>query len=308
MSLPTQTDAFFLTLKMFGDGKQYSRKDIFDNAIDALTLTEEETKQKTKSGIPIYQSRLGWGISYLERAGLLRKVKRGVYEITPRGEKALQEGVGGKIFLDRLNSVIHTENPWNIGADSNKEASDGAQESNNASCSQHEEKSPQEAIEQAISSLNDSLADELLGMILDQEPYFFEKVVVKLLEGMGYGAGEVTSKSRDGGIDGIITADPLGFDIIYTQAKRYSPNNKVGAPEIQGFIGALGSANKGVFITTSSFLPKAVEVARNCHHAKIELIDGAKLIELMIAYNVGVAVEETYEIKRIDLDFFDELS
>lgn len=308
MSLPTQTDAFYLTLEMFDDGKPHTRKEIFEKAIFELNLDEDDLKQKTGSGELIYRSRVGWGISYLARAGMLKKVKRGVYEITSRGEKALQEGVGGKVFFDRLNSAIHSENPWNIGADSNKEVDAEISESNAVSSSQHEEKSPQETIEQAISSLNDSLADELLGMILDQEPYFFEKVVVKLLEGMGYGAGEVTSKSRDGGIDGIITADPLGFDIIYTQTKRYSPNNKVGAPEIQGFIGALGSANKGVFITTSSFLPKAIEVARNCHHAKIELIDGARLIELMIAYNVGVTVEETYEIKRVDLDFFDELS
>lgn len=299
MALPTQTDAFFLTLTLFGDGKQYSRKDIFKKSIDELSLDAEDVMLKTKSGDLIYESRLSWGISYLARAGLLKKVSRGVYEITPRGKEALKEGIDGKAFSDKLNVIIEEENPWNIGSGRKRDSS---------SSQEHEEKSPQETIEQAISSLNDSLADELLGMILDQEPYFFEKVVVKLLEAMRYGVGKVTSKSKDGGIDGIITGDPLGFDIIYTQAKRYSPDNKVGAPEVQGFIGALGSANKGVFITTSSFLPKAVEVAANCHHAKIELIDGAKLIELMIAYNVGVAVEETYEIKRIDLDFFDDLS
>lgn len=303
MALPTQTDAFYITLEMFSDGLPHTRKEIFDKAISAISLSDEEVKEKTKSGTPIYASRLGWGISYLERAGMLKKVRRGVYEITPRGEQALQDGVDGKEFLYKLNALIDEENPWNIGADANKETTDVVQ-----SESSHDEKSPQEAIEQAISSLNDSLASELLSMILDHDPYVFEKIVVKLLEVMGYGVGEVTSKSNDGGIDGIITADPLGFEAIYTQAKRYSPSNKVGAPEIQGFIGALRNANKGVFITTSSFQPAAIEVANSCLYAKIKLIDGEELINLMIKYNVGVTVEDTYEIKRIDLDFFDELS
>lgn len=303
MSLPTQTDAFYITLELFNDGLPHTRKEIFNKAINAISLSDEEAKEKTKSGTPIYESRLGWGISYLERAGMLKKVRRGVYEITPRGEQALQDGVDGKEFLYKLNALIDEENPWNIGADSKKEPADVIQAD-----SGHDEKSPQEAIEQAISSLNDSLASELLSMILEHDPYVFEEIVVKLLEVMGYGVGEVTSKSNDGGIDGIITADPLGFEAIYTQAKRYNPSNKVGAPEIQGFIGALRNANKGVFITTSSFQPAAIEVANSCLYAKIKLIDGEELINLMIKYNVGVTVENAYEIKRIDLDFFDELS
>lgn len=303
MALPTQTDAFYVTLEMFSDGLPHTRKDIFNKAISAISLSDEEVKEKTKSGTPIYASRLGWGISYLERAGMLRKVRRGVYEITPRGEQALQDGVGGKEFLYKLNTLIDEENPWNIGADTNKESTEVVK-----SESSHDERSPQEAIEQAISSLNESLASELLTMILDHDPYVFEEIVVKLLEVMGYGVGEVTSKSNDGGIDGIITADPLGFEAIYTQAKRYNPSNKVGAPEIQGFIGALRNSNKGVFITTSSFQPAAIEVANSCLYAKIKLIDGEELINLMIKYNVGVTVDDTFEIKRIDLDFFDELS
>ncbi|MEC4183308.1 restriction endonuclease [Adlercreutzia sp. R21] len=303
MPLPTQTDAFYITLEMFSDGLPHTRKEIFNKAVDTVSLSDEETKERTKSGTPIYESRLGWGISYLERAGMLKKVRRGVYEITPRGEQALQDGVDGKEFLYKLNAIIDEENPWNIGADTKKEPTNPAQGE-----TRHDERSPQEAIEQAISSLNDSLASELLSMILDHDPYVFEEIVVKLLEVMGYGVGEVTSKSNDGGIDGIITADPLGFEAIYTQAKRYNPSNKVGAPEIQGFIGALRNANKGVFITTSSFQPAAIEVANSCLYAKIKLIDGEELINLMIKYNVGVTVEDTYEIKRIDLDFFDELS
>lgn len=307
MPLPTQTDSFYLTLQMFNDGKPHTRKSIFEKAITELGLNDDDLTPKTKSGVPVYKSRLGWGISYLERAGMLKKVERGVYEITNRGMAQLEEGIKGKAFLDKLNEIIKEENPWNIGGDSKDDAK-GSDESAIGDGLLHDERSPQETIEQAIASLNDSLASELLGMILDQEPYFFEKVVVRLLEVMGYGAGKVTPRSGDGGIDGIITADPLGFDTIYTQAKRYAPGNKVGAPEMQAFVGALGGVTKGVFITTSSFLPSARDVVDNCRHARIELIDGAKLIELMINYNVGVTIEESFEIKRIDLDFFDDLA
>ncbi|WP_282208935.1 restriction endonuclease [Parvibacter caecicola] len=303
MALPTQTEAFYLTLKMFNDKKQHTRKEIFNKAVDDLSLDTNEILEKTKSGTPIYESRIGWGISYLERAGMLKKIRRGVYEITPKGLEALHEDIRGKQFLDKLNTIIDEENPWNIGADKKDKLNYTAQNDSN-----HEERSPQEAIEQAISSLNESLASELLNMILDHDPYVFEEIVIKLLEAMGYGVGEVTSKSNDGGIDGIITADPLGFEAIYTQAKRYSPSNKVGVPEIQGFIGALRNANKGVFITTSSFQPAAIDAANSCLYAKIKLIDGEELINLMIRYNVGVTVEDAYEVKRIDLDFFDELS
>lgn len=304
MPLPTQTDAFYLTLRMFSDGKQHTRKEIFDEAIKEFSLNDDDIKSKTKGGTPIYISRLGWGISYLARAGMLKKISRGIYQITPRGEEELRKNIRGKAFLDNLNSIIYSENPWNVGS-GHKQTSDSASSDESY---QHDEKSPRETIEQSISSLNESLASELLNMILDHDPYVFEEIVIKLLEAMGYGVGEVTSKSNDGGIDGTITADPLGFEAIYTQAKRYSPGNKVGAPEIQGFIGALRNANKGVFITTSSFQPAAIDAANSCLYAKIKLIDGEELINLMIQYNVGVTVEDTYEVKRIDLDFFDELS
>lgn len=304
MSLPTQIDAFYLTLKMFDDGRQHTRKDIFDKAITEFSLNDDDIRSKAKGGTPIYMSRLGWGISYLAKAGMLKKISGALYQITPRGEEELGKDIRGMSFLDNLNSIIYAENPWNVGSGYKQSFNDEARNDS----SSHDERSPQEAIEQAVSSLNDSLASELLNMILDHDPYVFEEIVVKLLEVMEYGVGEVTSKSNDGGIDGIITTDPLGFESIYTQAKRYNPNNKVGAPEIQGFIGALRNANKGVFITTSSFQPAAIDTANSCLYARVRLIDGEELINLMIKYNVGVTLEDIYEVKRIDLDFFDELS
>ena len=156
--------------------------------------------------------------------------------------------------------------------------------------------------------LNDVLASELVQLILDREPSFLEKLVVDLLEKMGYGNGRITQYSGDGGVDGIIATDALGFDPIYTQAKRYAPSSKVGCPEVQAFAGALGSVTRGAFITTSSFTANAIEWARSYPHATIALIDGEKLARLMIKYDLGVAVERALQIKRVDSDYFDEES
>ena len=141
-------------------------------------------------------------------------------------------------------------------------------------------------------------------------PIFFEQLVVQLLLKMGYGgsrqeAGKAVGRSGDGGIDGVINEDRLGLDAIYIQAKRWE--GSVGRPEIQKFVGALHGqrANKGVFITTSHFTSDAVEYAGNIQN-KVVLIDGKRLAELMIEFNLGVSVFEAYEIKKIDGDFFSE--
>ena len=160
-------------------------------------------------------------------------------------------------------------------------------------------------MEKAYNAINNDLAEELLTTILEQSPTFFENLVLKLLEKMGYGKGIVTQRTSDEGIDGIINEDKLGLDIIHIQAKRYKPDNKVGRPLMQGFVGALDGAgvNKGVFITTSSFTKEALEYKSS---KKIAKIDGKQLTNLMIQYNVGVTTEYIYEVKRIDKDFFED--
>lgn len=137
------------------------------------------------------------------------------------------------------------------------------------------------------------------------DPYYFEKVILKLLKKMGYGEFIETSKSFDGGIDGIINEDKLGLDKIYIQAKRFT-ENKVREKDIRNFIGAMsGDTNKGVFVTTSQFDKGAEQKAKNAHH-KIILINGNKLVDLMHEFNVGVQVKLTYDIKQLDEDFFEE--
>lgn len=170
------------------------------------------------------------------------------------------------------------------------------------------EKSPEEILEDAYAELNASLADDLMSEIMKLDPTDFERLVVKLLLAMGYGsgideAGFVTQASNDGGIDGIIKEDQLGFSSIYIQAKRWDPTTSIARPEIQKFAGALQEqkAQKGLFISTAIFSPGA---RKSAEAAGIVLVDGNQLTKLMIRFNLGVSVEHTYEVKKIDTDFF----
>ena len=163
---------------------------------------------------------------------------------------------------------------------------------------------PQETLERVYGELNNVLKDELLTRIHEKSPDFFEKMVVELMEKMGYGRGQITQKSRDEGIDGMVYQDKLGFDVIYIQAKRYDLEKTVGRPELQKFGGAIPEKNaKGLFVTTGRFSPDAQKYANDRH---IILIDGQHLAELMIEHDFGVSTEYTYRIKRIDMDVFEE--
>ncbi|GAB4041404.1 hypothetical protein GCM10028809_68560 [Spirosoma gilvum] len=171
---------------------------------------------------------------------------------------------------------------------------------------------PEETLEMSYQSIRKTLAQDLLNKVVALTPAFFERLVVELLVKMGYGgsikdAGKAIGKSGDEGIDGTIKEDKLGLDIIYIQAKKWAPGNVVGRPELHKFVGALAGqgAKKGVFITTSSFSREAADyVPRN--ETKIVLIDGEQLAQLMIDYNLGVTVQQTYEVKRMDNDYFGE--
>lgn len=171
-------------------------------------------------------------------------------------------------------------------------------------------RTPAEEIETAYQRVRESLATELLQTVKGCSPTFFERLVVDLLTRMGYGgsrkdAAERIGQTGDGGIDGVIKEDRLGLDIVYIQAKRW--NSPVSRPEIQKFAGALAAehARKGVFITTSDFTRDALEYVKRID-SKIVLIDGNQLAQLMIDHGVGVATVTTYELKRVDSDYFTE--
>ncbi len=249
-------------------------------------LPDELLAKTTKSGDRLIENRIAWGKSYLKKGGLVHYPKRGYVQITKKGKQAQLESVS----LDKIHSdVITFYEPENNAPFSTKIE-------NNAS--------PQDLIDSGIEQTERKVKDDLLSKLKEIDPYAFEKIILILLNKMGYGDFVETSKSRDGGIDGIINEDQLGLEKIYIQAKRYS-ENKVRETDIRNFIGAMsGDTRKGIFVTTSTFDEGAKIKVMQAHHTII-LIDGSKLVDLMHKFNVGVQVKNHYEVKVLDNDFFD---
>lgn len=257
-------------------------------------LSKDALDQETTSGANVLLDRILWGKSYLKLGKFVTYPKRGMVEITEKGRQVLKTGELSLVDLKNdPDFIAHQE------AVNQKSKKDISEESDLTSAS------PQDLIDSGVSALKTETKAEILEKLKELDPYYFEKVVLILLKRMGYGDFIETSKSGDGGIDGIINEDKLGLEKIYTQAKRYTTSN-VRETDIRNFIGAMsGDTRKGVFITTSSFDNGAVQKAKDAHHSII-LIDGARLVELMHQYNVGVQVKTIYEVKELDYDFFEE--
>lgn len=306
MAVPKFYEFFVSFLRAVDDGKVHKSKDVQKSiAVDMNLSDEDMAEQLPSQRQATYVNRINWARTYLDRAGLIRTPTRGHYQITEEGLKALQTGETIDLkYLDRYESFrqFHTVN------------SSGEKQSQTITAQQEEEeKTPTEIMSAAFDKMNATLAGELMDMVMGLEPTEFETLVVKLLLKMGYGygiedAGKVTRATGDGGIDGIIKEDQLGFNNIYIQAKKWSADHKVSRPEVQKFAGALQGekATKGLFITTTEFTKDAQDFAANLLGSNIVLIDGNQLTKLMIKYNLGVAVEQTFEVKRIDSDFFSE--
>jgi restriction system protein len=302
MAIPDYQTFMFPLLKFAADKQEHSLSETIDFLCSEFNITEEERNLLLPSGTQfVVDNRISWAKTYLSKAGLLESTRRGYFKISKKGLDFLQNNpseLNVKIlmqFEDFKNFIKSTRN--------NKEEHE----------EQYEDKAsayytPQEALEYGIAKINETLADDLLQRIKQCDPSFFEKLVIDLLVKMGYGgskqeAAQVVGKAGDEGIDGIIKEDKLGLDIIYVQAKRWE--NVIGRPEIQKFMGALAGqkANKGIFITTSSFTKEAEDYAKGLS-TKLILIDGKGLTDLMIEYNVGVSTVDTIAIKKIDSDYF----
>lgn len=304
MGIPTYEELMLPLLKLLSDKNTYTNKQCNEILAKRCNLTEEEKRETLPSKkSPIFYNRVNWAKTYMKKAGLVEAPKRGEVRITTLGEQLLKENpteIRSK-DLERYESFVEFTNK------SNKNDT-----STNKGVDIEENKTPEESLEDAFLKLKISLADELLEKICTCSFNFFERLVIDLLIKMGYGgsreeAGRATKKTADGGIDGIINEDRLGLDSIYIQAKRWK-DTVVGRPEIQKFSGALDTpgANKGIFITTSTFTKEAREYAKNINNKKIVLIDGNQLAKYMIDFNVGVSLETIYEIKKIDSDYFIE--
>ncbi|MEJ5258419.1 MAG: restriction endonuclease [Fervidobacterium sp.] len=242
----------------------------------------------------IFINRIGWAIFHLRKASAMENSedKKGIYRITQLGLDILEK-----------NPEVIDYKYLNLFADKPEDSNTG----------DPTEQPPEEIISEQLEVLKAKLKDELRRRILDKSPQFFEKLVLELIVKMGYGgsfeeASKVLGKSGDEGVDGVIKEDVLGLDNIYLQAKRYNPGQSIGRKEIQSFVGALHGkgARKGIFITTASFTKEALQYAENIKDIKIVLIDGDKLLEYMIKYNLGVRVDSVIEIKKIDSDYFEE--
>lgn len=291
-------------LKIVSDGKEYHNRELIELLAVQFNLTEDERKEMLASGTqPIFDNRVGWAKTYLKKAGLLDSPKRAIFVISDLGRKTLSEKPEAidANYLKKFDSFLDFQNLSRVGNDNDSTINKSI-----------EEITPEENLENSYQRLRISLAAELLNKVLELSPSFFERLVVELLVKMGYGgsikdAGRAIGKSGDEGIDGTIYEDKLGLDIIYVQAKRWNLGNTVGRPEIQKFVGALAGqgAKKGVFITTSSFTREAKDYAPR-NDTKIVLIDGEQLSQLMIDYNIGCSIHQNYEIKKLDLDYFDE--
>ena len=288
-------------LTVLSDGMTRSLRQLRRDVADAVGLTAEQRAETLPSGQLRADNRIGWAASFLNRVDALDHPSRGQYVITDFGRELLERHPTG-ITENDLKAVAKEGDEWWLP----RSAANG-QEDQPLDTSATD-LDPTEQVEQGVARIHEEVASELLSRLVDQDPAFFEGAVVELLLAMGYGGvggrGVTTDLTNDGGIDGVIDQDVLGLSKVYVQAKRYAPTNAVQRPEVQGFVGALsGKADGGVFITTSRFSPGAIEWVRTVP-ARIILIDGRRLAELMIEYGVGVQVGRTYRVVEVDEDFF----
>lgn len=291
-------------LVLLNNGTNYSRSEIYKYMADEFHLTETEKEEWLPSKKQlVYKNRIGWALTYLKKAGLIDSPKKAYYCLTPTGKKVLLENpmtIDNKYLqkFDTFKEFIEMSN----GEDSTEVIIDNTKND-----------SPQDLMDTSYAQITKTLEDDVLSEVVSQSPEFFEKLVVDLLISMGYGGsqiqnGQVLGKSGDGGVDGVIKEDKLGFDKIYVQAKKWDTLSTIGRPELQKFVGALSGqgAIKGAFITTAKFSKEAWEYTRNQHMYKIALIDGITLAKLMIENNIGVSTETLYEIKKVDSDYFSD--
>lgn len=293
MSIPTIEDLLLPTLQLLADGKIREGKELTELLAEKFALTEEEKALKHRSGYQfVFANRTDWAKAHLKRHGLIERPLPKTYRITAQGERALS-------LRPPLIDLAFLKKHFPL-----------AQEPEEPKLPQPDPNDPEEVIEVECAKLRQNLASELLERLRNSSPQFFEYLVVKLLLAMGYGgsfadAGKVVGGTGDGGIYGVIRKDPLGLDVLYIQAKHWT--NPVGGPVVQQFLGSLEThhARKGVLITTSKFTADAWKHVRRLGR-KVILMDGRRLVELMMDYGVGVRDHETYVIKRVDEDFFTE--
>lgn len=300
MAIPDFQSFFKPLLDIASDHQEHSLKETRERLAKHFDMTDEDLSEFLPSGTQkTFDNRVAWAKSYFIQAKVLKATKRAHFIITDRGIELHKKG------YDRIDIKVLDQYPEFVEFHKQKKPDDKPKEDPSDIST-----TPEESLQQSYQNIRDDLASELLTKIMDNSPEFFERLVVDLMVAMGYGgsrldAGKAIGRSNDEGIDGIINEDRLGLEIIYLQAKKWEI--VVGRPEIQKFVGALHGkrAKKGVFITTSTFTNGAREYVEHID-PKVVLIDGAKLANYMIDFNLGTTKVAVYEIKRTDTDYFIE--
>lgn len=302
--IPDYQSVMLPLLRLAADGQEHRFRDVVETLEDHFALSEDERNELLPSGTQaVFRNRVGWARTYLKQAGLLTATKRGYFTISDRG-KALLAREPEKIDLGLLETFD------DFLEFKSRKRTDTSQTPPQESTIASSDQTPEDALASAYRTLRRDVEREILDQVMSASPAFFEQLVVDLLVRMGYGgnrqdAAKAVGRSGDGGIDGIINEDQLGLDVIYIQAKRWE--NNVGRPELQKFAGALQGqrARKGIMITTAGFTLEARDYS-NAIDTRIILIDGDRLSSLMVDFGVGVSTVGTYEIKKIDTDYFEE--
>lgn len=293
-------------LRLLATGESMTLNEVMKSLSSHFNLSDEHLKIKVPSGqMGLFRNRVGWTRSYLKNAGLLSYPSRGVYQITDYGKEFLKTDPND-LRIKHLKTMPKYQE-WTETFNQDPSESTDVEDSKFTTS-----QTPEEILASTVNHLHKQLVTELLDKLKENTFGYFESFVIALLQKMGYGefredAGQVTGKTGDNGIDGIIYQDRLGLESVYIQAKRFT-NGSVGSPDIRNFIGslALQGVSKGVFLTTSRFSDSAIQTAKGSKQQKIILIDGKELSSLAIEYNLGVQEDKTIVLKKMDLDYFEE--
>ena len=305
MPVPDFQTLMLPALKALADGTATPISEIRERVANAEGLTPQDVQEMLPSGRQtVLVNRVSWAVLDMERAGLLERVRRGVYRLLPEGERVLSRNPS------RIDLKLLEEYPsfveWRRSSKGTRRKEPDEGQGDRAI------ETPDEVLDLAVQQLRSTLEAEVLHRVRDGPPAFLEQVVVDLLIAMGYGGGDagkgqVTGRSGDGGIDGTIREDALGLDEVYVQAKKYADGNTVGEGDLRNFAGAIDAAGttKGVFVTTAGFTRAARDYVTRSPK-RIVLIDGEELARLMVQNGIGVRLRAVHEVKRIDEDYFDQ--
>lgn len=303
MAIPKYHEFMKPILELLKDNQFHKRADLYKVLALRFQLNEAELHEWLPSGKQlVYKNRIGWALTYLKKAKIIESPARASFRITELGHRVLDENprVVDQNYLKKFEGF---QSFINSSTDNTLLDEDVPDVGN--------DESPQDLLDRAYMTISNTLTDDLLNEVMNQSSVFFERLVVDLLVSMGYGGSrtensQVLGKSGDEGVDGVIKEDKLGFDEIYIQAKRWDIEKTVGRPELQKFVGALTGqgASKGAFITTANFTKEAKAYVSKQHACKVVLIDGKSLAALMVEHDLGVSVENTYLLKKVDTDYF----